>query len=140
MLLLVGINPVRKKKETIIRRHCPHCNDLRNFQEVQYRQFLSLFFIPVLPLSKPGTMFSCVTCGYSINSEQAAQSPPDPSSLPVNNSNRAVIICPRCEGPMVVPVKEHRLNVTCPHCAMEFMIKGIKGEIPIASIFDPRHT
>lgn len=140
MLLLVGINPVKKKKETIIRRHCPHCNDLRNFQEVQYRQFLSLFFIPVLPLSKPDIMFSCVTCGYSIHSEQAAQSSPDPSSLPVNNSNRAVIICPRCEGPMIVPVKEHRLNVTCPHCTMEFIIKGIKGEIPIASIIDPQQT
>lgn len=139
MLLLVGINPVKKKKETVIRRHCPYCNDLRNFQEVQYRQFLSLFFIPVLPLSKPDTMFSCVTCGYSINGEQAAQSPPAPSNLPIN-SNRLVVMCPRCEGPMIIPVKEHRLNVTCPHCAMEFIIKGIKGEIPIASVIDPQQT
>lgn len=140
MFLLVGINPVKKKKETVIRRHCPYCNDLRNFQEVQYRQFLSFFFIPVLPLSKPGTMFSCVTCGYSINGEQATQYPHEPSGHPVNNSNRVVIMCPRCEGPMFVPVKDHRLNVTCPHCTMEFIIKGIKGEIPTASVIDPQQT
>jgi endogenous inhibitor of DNA gyrase (YacG/DUF329 family) len=140
MLLLLGINPVKKKKEAIIRRHCPHCNDFRNFQEVQYRQFLSLFFIPVLPLSKPGTVFTCVTCGYSISGEQAAQSDYNLLSPPANNSNRAVVMCPRCEGPMIIPVKEHRLNVTCPHCTMEFIIKGIKGEIPIASIIDPQQT
>ncbi len=139
MFLLIGINPVKKVKETILRRHCPHCNDLRNFQEVQYRQFLSLFFIPILPLSKPGTVFTCVTCGYSINSE-LAQSSPDEHSPSANSSDRVVVVCPRCEGAMIIPVKEHRLNVTCPHCTMEFIIKGIKGEIPIASIIDPQQT
>lgn len=139
MFLLVGINPVKKVKETILRRHCPHCNDLRNFQEVQYRQFLSFFFIPVLPLSKPGTVFTCVTCGYSVTNE-VAQSLPDTLTPTAKSSDRVVIICPRCDGPMVVPVKEHRLNVSCPHCTKEFILKGIKGEIPLASIIDPQRT
>lgn len=138
MFLLIGINPVKKVKDIILRRHCPHCNDIRNFREVQYRQFLSLFFIPVLPLSKPGTVFSCVTCGYSISSEFAAQPVPEDSIPPINHSDRAVILCPRCEGAMIVPIKDHRLNVTCPHCTMEFIIKGIKGEIPLASISNPQ--
>ena len=138
MFLLIGINPVKKIKEVILRRHCPHCNDIRNFQEVQYRQFLSIFFIPVIPLSKPGTVFTCVTCGYSISSEFAKQSTPENYHPPVNHTSRVVILCPRCEGFMMIPVKEHRLNVTCPHCTMEFVIKGIKGEIPLASISDPQ--
>lgn len=139
MFLLIGINPVKKVKELILRRYCPHCNDLRNFQEVQYRQFLSIFFIPVLPLSKPGTVFTCVTCGYSVNSELAADYLPE-NKPSANNSDRVVIVCPRCDGPMIVPLKEHRLNITCPHCTMEFIIKGIKGEIPLASIIDPQET
>lgn len=136
MFLLIGINPVKKIKEIILRRHCPHCNDLRNFQEIQYRQFLSIFFIPVLPLSKPGTVFTCVTCGYSINSEFATESLPE-NTPPTYNSDRVIIVCPRCDGAMIVPVKKERLNITCPHCTMEFTIKGIKGEIPLAAIIDP---
>lgn len=138
MFLLIGINPVKKVKDITLRRHCPHCDDIRNFREVQYRQFLSLFFIPILPLSKPGTVFSCVTCGYSISSEFAAQPVPEDCIHPTNHGDRAVILCPRCEGPMFVPIKDHRLNVTCPHCTMEFIIKGIKGEIPLASISNPQ--
>lgn len=139
MLFIIGVNPVKKEKEIILRRHCPHCNDLRNFQEVQCRQYLSIFFIPVFPLSKPVTVFTCVTCGYSINIELMNQSLPEPTTPPVNNNtDRAVIVCPRCEGAMIVPVKERRLNVTCPHCTKEFIIKGIKGEIPLASITDPQ--
>lgn len=140
MFLLIGINPVKKVKEIILRRHCPHCNDIRNFQEVQYRQFLSVFFIPVLPLSKPGTVFTCVTCGYSISGEFANQSTHENYHPPVKNTDQVVILCPRCEGTMMVPVKEHRLNVTCPHCTMEFVVKGIKGEIPLASINDPQEV
>ncbi|MGE5606550.1 MAG: zinc-ribbon domain-containing protein [Bacteroidota bacterium] len=138
MFLLIGINPVKKVKDLILRRHCPHCNDIRNFQEVQYRQFLSFFFIPILPLTKPATVFTCVTCGYSISSDFAAQPVPENNFPPVNYSDRVVIVCPRCEGPMIVPVREHRLNVICPHCTMEFMIKGIKGAIPNASINNPQ--
>lgn len=140
MFLLIGINPVKKVKEIILRRHCPHCNDLRNFQEVQYRQFLSFFFIPVLPLSKPGTVFTCVTCGYSINSELATQPISEDAPTSANHSDKAIIVCPRCEGPMFVPIKEHRLNITCPHCTKEFILKGIKGEVPSASIIDPQET
>lgn len=140
MFLLIGINPVKKAKEAVLRRHCPHCNDLRNFQEVQYRQFLSIFFIPVLPLSKPDTVFTCVTCGYSINSELASKPIPENDPPPANHSGKVVIICPRCDGPMVVPVNEHRLNVTCPHCAKEFILKGIKGAVPLASIIDLQET
>lgn len=140
MFLLIGINPVKKTTEITLRRHCPHCNDLRNFHEVQYRQFLSIFFIPVLPLSKPATVFSCVTCGYSINSELAAQALPENAPPATNHSNEVVILCPRCEGPMIAPLKEHRLNITCPHCTKEFILKGITGEIPAASVIDPQST
>lgn len=140
MFLLIGINPVKKVKDIILRRHCPHCNDIRNFQEVQYRQFLSIFFIPVIPLSKPGTVFTCVTCGHSISKEFANQSAPENYPPPVNHTDGVVILCPRCEGTMIVPMKEHRLNVTCPHCTMEFVVKGIKGEIPPALIKDPQET
>ena len=141
MSVLVGINPVKKVKEVVIRHHCPYCNDLRNFQEIEYRLFLSLFLIPIFPLPKSGTIFSCVTCGYSINRETALMSSPG-SAVPSlrQPADRVVLICPRCEGPMLAPIKEHRLNITCPHCTMEFILKGIKGKIPLAAIHDPQQT
>jgi uncharacterized Zn finger protein (UPF0148 family) len=47
-----------------------------------------------------------------------------------------VILCPRCEGAMSVPLREKRQEVLCPHCAMEFKVKGIKGTIPAATILE----
>jgi DNA-directed RNA polymerase subunit RPC12/RpoP/predicted RNA-binding Zn-ribbon protein involved in translation (DUF1610 family) len=136
MFFIFGLSPVKKNGEKIVRQHCPRCNDLRNYRETKIRQFISFFFIPIIPVSAPMTVFSCTACGYSVPEEQLRNTLEpavgEPGAPAV--SNQVVILCPRCEGPMSVPLTERRQGVTCPHCSMEFKLKGIKGEIPAATI------
>ncbi len=140
MFFIFGLSPVKKNGEKIIRQHCPRCNDLRNYRETQIRQFISFFFIPIIPVSAPVTAYSCTSCGYTVPEEQLRNSPTGPAAGEPGEtgapaaSNQVVILCPRCEGPMSVPLTERRQGVTCPHCSMEFKLKGIKGEIPAATI------
>ena len=133
--VFLGFSPVKKAGTKVVRRHCPHCNDLRNFQEFLVRQYFSLFFIPIFPVSASTPIYTCSACGYSIGQEMIHDNPapvfdgecPDPAG-------RVIVFCPRCEGPMSIPLKEHRQEVCCPHCTMEFKVKGIKGTIPLANI------
>ena len=139
MFLIIGTAPVRKIGKTVIRRNCPRCSDIRNFQEVSVRQFLSFFFIPLIPISKPTSIYVCPTCKFGMSAEDAtsnivAESVLRPAVAAAVPDERAVVFCTRCDGPMNVPLSERRQNVTCPHCSMEFTVKGAKGPIPDAVI------
>jgi ssDNA-binding Zn-finger/Zn-ribbon topoisomerase 1 len=136
MFLIFGISPLKKAGKQITRHHCPRCNDIRNFQENQIRNYLSFFFIPIIPISKSHSLFICPTCGYTTLPELVNEIPKFTNDLPseFDKSGRVVILCQRCDGPMYIPLKEQRQMVTCPHCAMEFVVKGIKGIIPNAMV------
>lgn len=136
MFLIFGVNRVKKSGKQVLRHHCPRCNDIRNFQANSVRNFLSFFFIPVIPVSKARFFFTCPTCGYATLPELVNNTPPITNDLPVefDKSTRVVVLCQRCEGPMFIPLNEQRQLVTCPHCAMEFIVKGIKGSVPDASV------
>ncbi|TCL55356.1 zinc ribbon family protein [Hydrogenispora ethanolica] len=136
MFFIFGFTPVKKTGQQTLRRHCPHCNDLRNFQEILVRQYISFFFIPIFPVSAATPLFTCSSCGYSIAQElmREAAAPEIPASPAGNPAGQVVILCPRCEGAMALPLSESRQEVTCPHCAMEFKVKGIKDQIPAAII------
>lgn len=140
MFLILGTAPVRKIGKTVIRRNCPRCNDIRNFQEVSVRQFLSFFFIPIVPISKATSIYVCPTCKFGMSAEDATSNIIPESAIlrtaaeAAVPGEKAVVFCTRCDGPMNVPYSERRQDVTCPHCAMEFTVKGIKGPIPDAII------
>lgn len=136
MFLIFGISPLKKAGKQIIRHHCPRCNDIRNFQENQIRNYISFFFIPMIPITKSRSLFTCPTCGYTTLPELVNEIPCITNDIPpeFDKSERVVVLCQRCDGPMYIPLKEQRQLVTCPHCAMEFVVKGIKGIIPNASV------
>jgi hypothetical protein len=135
MFFIFGFSPVKKAGTQVVRRHCPRCNDLRNFQEVFVRQYVTFFFIPIFPVSASTTIYTCSACSYSIGQEMIHENPapvftgdlPDPAS-------RVIVFCPRCDGAMTIPLKETHQEITCPHCSMEFKVNGIKGTIPLAAI------
>jgi hypothetical protein len=139
MFFIFGISPLKKMGNLIMRRQCPHCNDIRNFQEIFLRQYLSLFFIPVLPVSRKHSIFVCPSCKFAIAGEHVIEtSAPmisDAEEETDNKDNKKVVVfCTRCEGAMSVPFNERNQSVICPHCSMEFTVKGIKGAIPQATI------
>lgn len=42
--------------------HCPRCGGDRHYRHRSGRRFLTLFFIPVIPLTKAGEHVQCITC------------------------------------------------------------------------------
>jgi hypothetical protein len=137
MFLIAGINPVKKAGAGSIRRHCPRCNDLRNFQELHYRPYFTFFFIPIFPVGRPSTFFTCSVCNYTVTGESADDTLPIPETLvDIDSEDEAspkiIVLCSRCDGPMSIPVRSCRQTVTCPHCALEFIVKSIKDKIPPA--------
>jgi hypothetical protein len=42
--------------------HCPRCGGDRQYRHRSGRRFLTLFFIPVIPLTKAGEHVQCTTC------------------------------------------------------------------------------
>jgi hypothetical protein len=140
MFLIAGINPVKKPGVQNIRRHCPRCNDLRNFQEFHYRPYFTFFFIPIFPIGRPTNFFTCSVCDYTVTGESADDTLPIPETFrDINDINiedettpKIIVFCSRCDGPMYIPARDYRQTVTCPHCALEFVVKSIKGNIPPA--------
>ncbi|MCL6588473.1 MAG: zinc-ribbon domain-containing protein [Firmicutes bacterium] len=137
MFLIAGINPVKRPGAQNIRRYCPRCNDPRNFQEFKYRHYFTFFFIPIFPVSLPSTFFTCSICGYTVTAESADDALPISETfrdidIEAETMPKIIIFCSRCDGPMSIPVREYRQTVTCPHCALEFVVKSVKGDIPPA--------
>ena len=136
MFLLFGISPIKKPGNLIMRRQCPYCNDIRNFQEFYLRHYLSLFFIPVLPVSRRHSVFVCPSCKYTIAGEHVIDSSVSvsPPQKEESDDKKIVVFCTRCDGVMSIPLYERKQSIICPHCSMEFTVKGIKGSIPAATV------
>ncbi|MEZ6096168.1 MAG: DUF533 domain-containing protein [Pirellulaceae bacterium] len=58
-------------KSTIDTRpfHCPQCNDQREGNLRQVRNFFTLYFIPVIPLNVAGRFVECTTCRGNFNED-----------------------------------------------------------------------
>jgi len=42
--------------------HCPICKQQRQYVHQQYRNYISLFFIPIIPINKTGEDITCKFC------------------------------------------------------------------------------
>lgn len=52
---------------------CPNCNNEECFSLVKLRRWLSLYFIPVLPLGRATYYLACGTCGIGVELETKTQ-------------------------------------------------------------------
>ena len=131
----MGTKPVIRHSGGTVRRHCPNCGDWRNFQETTWQNFFSVFFIPLFPLSAPRTAYTCVTCGLPLSREAAEGPEPVREERPaLANGESLVVQCPRCDGRMRVPLRERGFTAVCPHCTLEFRVKGQREGVPEALV------
>mgnify|MGYP005839999167 CR=1 FL=1 len=135
--IVLGTRPIIRPGAEIVRRPCPNCGDWRNFQEVTWRNYFTLFFVPVFPLGPPRRGYACVSCGLTMSAEAAhAPAAIREEARPEGRwtGETLVVQCPRCDGRMRVPLRERGFVAICPHCTKEFRVKGERSAIPEAEI------
>ncbi len=44
---------------------CPHCAQSRRYERVESRHYVSLYFVPLLPVSPPETFIRCTVCDHA---------------------------------------------------------------------------
>ena len=114
-----GIQPKRKVLEAAPRA-CPRCGR-PEARLVRLDPYLSLFFIPLIPLGQGETALACAHCGYegppggegrgTDEAEAAKEQAPGPAAGPADSGPRH---CPGCGA---VAQAGHRF---CPHCGLKF--------------------
>jgi hypothetical protein len=135
MFILLGAKTVKTpvKNGLSLRRRCGRCQYLSDLREHSLRQYFTLFFIPIFPISKGESLLVCDRCGaFSyiqpedyLGSEREGAFPLDSATKKesIPNAEKLVIVCDYCEGRLRIPMTGRRLLVTCPHCKREFEVK-----------------
>jgi hypothetical protein len=134
MFILFGAKTVKKpvKNGLNLRKRCDKCHYLSDLREHSYRQYFTLFFIPVFPISKGESSLVCNRCGASfyIQPEDYLRSQTESSfhtagavnKSSASDSEKMVVVCEYCEGRLRIPMTGRRLLVTCPHCKRDFEV------------------
>jgi hypothetical protein len=134
MFIVFGSKTVKTpvKNGLNLRKHCGRCGLLSDMQEYSSRQYFTLFFIPVFPISKGESSLVCNRCGasYYVQPGDHLASERESSFHPTGAAERGsapdaekmVIVCDYCEGRLRIPMTGRRLLVTCPHCKREFEV------------------
>ncbi|MDX2473539.1 MAG: zinc-ribbon domain-containing protein, partial [Candidatus Krumholzibacteria bacterium] len=63
MFFIFGYGPRTKELGPDVERNCPNCNNRRVWQRFEERNWVSLFFIPVIPTGRK-RMTLCPVCNY----------------------------------------------------------------------------
>ncbi len=134
MFILFGAKTVKTlvKNGLNLRKHCDRCRLLSDLREHSFRQYFTLFFIPVFPISKGKSMLVCNRCDASFYiqpedylSSQMESSFHSASATKISSApdaEKLVIVCEYCKGRLRIPLTGRKLLVTCPHCKREFEV------------------
>jgi uncharacterized protein YbaR (Trm112 family) len=101
-------------------------------REHSFRQYFTLFFIPVFPTSKGESVLVCNRCDASFYIQAEDYLAAD-MEIPFYSAGatlkdsaagaeRMVIVCDYCKGRLRIPMTGRRVLVTCPHCKRKFEI------------------
>lgn len=115
MLFIGGVQPKRAQVEPNPRR-CPRCGrEAARLERIDH--YLSLFFIPLIPVSRGEPYLACDNCGYTgpAEGEAVPQEPwsGGPEVEPRSDEESEELRCSRC-GARLRP--EYRY---CPICGRE---------------------
>jgi hypothetical protein len=134
MFILFGSKTVKTpvKNGLNLRKHCDRCRLLSDLREHSSRQYFTLFFIPVFPISKGEPLLVCNRCGASFyiqgedylvsETENSFHSAGATKRGSAPDAERMVIVCDYCQGRLRIPMTGRRLLVTCSHCKRNFEI------------------
>jgi ribosomal protein L37E len=92
------------------RRMCPSCG-AREARLVRVDQYLSLFFLPVVPIKRGEEALECQRCGALSDPRVLSPAPPSPSVR--DHATQAPEHCPRCGHSL------QRQFIYCPQCGQK---------------------
>ena len=134
MFILFGSKTVQTplKNGLNLRKQCDRCRLLSDMQEHSSRQYFTLFFIPIFPISKGESLLVWNRCGASFYAqpEDYIESEREGSFHTAGVTERGstasaekmVLVCDYCKGRVRIPMTGRRLLVTCPHCKSKFEV------------------
>ena len=119
MFIIFGTRQVARdvRDAPPVRQICPKCSLLSDLILQRISLYFSLFFIPIIPISKGEEVLRCNRCrGMFYPNHNSTQPAP-------HYEERTVIICPECGGKCGIPaVLKNAILVTCPRCRSEFEV------------------
>jgi hypothetical protein len=123
---IAGTKPISKKVEggLVVRERCANCGMLSEIEEHSWKTYLTVFFIPVFPISTGERVLTCNRCGASrrlmrrdveSGSVGESSSPPEPEGRVIN--------CVYCGESVRTPaLPGMSVNVSCDHCGRKFEV------------------
>ncbi|SRR5258708_35392044 len=127
MFVVFGVKTVQRAVKNSVpeRRHCARCGFVSDFRQRREQRFATIFFLPVVPISKSEPIVTCNRCGDSYYGNHVGFQPGGGEDA---NQGKSVLVCPVCSGKMRIPQKlENAIRVTCPHCRDQFTVSVNKS-------------
>jgi uncharacterized Zn-finger protein len=128
--VILGLKTVERpvKDGFRIRKVCERCRLLSDLVEHQIRQYFTMFFLPLFPVSRGERTLVCTRCRGSFPLQSQAYGAASSDAVGIGDDERmgekTVITCSYCNGRLRIPVKlGNKLMVTCPHCKAQFDVQ-----------------
>jgi uncharacterized protein YbaR (Trm112 family) len=128
--VILGLKTVEKpiKDGFRIRKTCERCRLLSDLVEHRIRQYFTMFFLPVFPVSRGERTLVCTRCRTSFPLQSQAYGGASSDGVGIGDDEgpgeKTVVTCSYCNGHLRIPVRPgHKLMVTCPHCREQFDVQ-----------------
>lgn len=122
MFILFGVRTILRdvKGGIALREHCSRCGLVSDFRHQRERRFVTLYLVPVIPISKAESIITCNRCGASYDTNHRGFQPGVGADT---DPGKTLLVCPGCSGKMRIPLKlDNAIQVTCPHCQDQFTV------------------
>lgn len=126
IFVILGTKTVRSDAPSglRVRRSCPACGMISEMREQRWRNYFTIFFIPLIPLGKGRSALVCSRCESAFPLEMGYEQPQKEIDAEIEiETEKTTITCRYCDGRLRVPVLTGKtILVTCPHCRQKFEI------------------
>jgi len=97
---------------------------ISEMREQSWRNYFTIFFLPVIPLGKGQSVLVCSRCQSAFPIEMAYERPQKEMDAEFEvDAEKTTLTCSYCNGRLRVPVLAGKtILVTCPHCRRKFEV------------------
>lgn len=129
-ILIFGITwKYRKKRDGVqLNKYCPGCQGNRLFMEVVPTKYITLFWLPVIPIQKIQTVLECQNCNEKIHDHTSCAFELELDGNIHEDYTSSKYECANCDEKMTIIEGDGKTTVLCPSCKSGFKIKSRIGE------------